>query len=131
MPPKLQLRIARPVTDLARTERMYSAALDLSVLARFENHDSFDGVMLGRTGMDYHFEFTYCRTHPVKPSPTVDDLVVLYEPDAGQWAALCAKFEAQGFVRVASFNPWWDRSGCTFEDPDGYRTVLQNGSWAA
>jgi hypothetical protein len=22
--------------------------------------------MLGREGMDYHFEFTYCRAHPVK-----------------------------------------------------------------
>ena len=25
---------------------------------------------------------------------------------------------------VPSFNPYWDRGGCTFEDPDGYRVVL-------
>jgi catechol 2,3-dioxygenase-like lactoylglutathione lyase family enzyme len=126
---KFHLRVARPVTDLARSERMYRAALDLEVLARFEDHTGFDGVMLGRPGREYHFEFTYCHTHPVTPSPTADDLLVLYEPDATQWAALCAKFEQAGFVRVASFNPWWDESGQTYQDPDGYRTVLKNGSW--
>jgi hypothetical protein len=35
---------------------MYCAALNLVVLARFQDHQGFDGVMLGRSGMDYHFE---------------------------------------------------------------------------
>ena len=35
------LRIARPVSNLTRTERMYRDALELSVLARFEDHDGF------------------------------------------------------------------------------------------
>jgi hypothetical protein len=131
MRPELALRIARPVSDLARAERLYKTALDLDVLARFEGHQGFDGVMLGQARMAWHFEFTYCHTHPVKPSPTVDDLVVLYEPDVQKWQALCAKFETEGFVRVASFNPWWDVSGRTFEDFDGYRIVLQNGNWDA
>jgi YycE-like protein len=30
---------------------------------------------------------------------------------------------------VKSFNPYWDGNGCTFEDPDGYRVVLQNAAW--
>jgi hypothetical protein len=33
---------------------------------------------------------------------------------------------AAGYWPVASFNPYWDRSGRTFEDSDGYRVVLQN-----
>jgi hypothetical protein len=32
---------------------------------------------------------------------------------------------------VPSFNPYWDRAGRTFEDPDGYRVVLQNAPWSA
>lgn len=28
-----------------------------------------------------------------------------------------------------SFNPYWDRLGVTFEDPDGYRVVLQRDAW--
>jgi hypothetical protein len=31
-----------------------------------------------------------------------------------------------GFRQVASFNPYWDRRGRTYEDHDGYRVVLQN-----
>ncbi|WP_396332510.1 hypothetical protein [Burkholderia anthina] len=54
------LRIARPGVDLARTERMYCDAFELLVLMRFDDHDSFSGVMLGREGLDYHFEFTHC-----------------------------------------------------------------------
>lgn len=29
-------------------------------------------------------------------------------------------------MRATSFNPYWDASGQTFEDADGYRIVLQN-----
>lgn len=63
------LRIARPVADLARTEHMYRDAFEPAVLARFDDHDGFSGVILGREGLDYHFEFTHCPAHPVAPSP--------------------------------------------------------------
>ena len=36
---------------------------------------------------------------------------------------------AAGFAPVAAFNPYWDRNGVTFEDPDGYRIVFQHGAW--
>jgi len=32
---------------------------------------------------------------------------------------------------VKAFNPYWDRKGLTFEDPDGYRVVLENEEWNA
>jgi catechol 2,3-dioxygenase-like lactoylglutathione lyase family enzyme len=124
-----QLRIARPVSDLARAERMYSAALEFAVLARFENHQGFDGVMLASAGADYHFEFTHCGEHPVVPRPTSEDLLVFYLPDQQVWQSTCDRFTHNGFRSVASFNPYWDVSGRTFEDPDGYRIVLQNAAW--
>src|SRR5262245_158380 len=31
---------------------------------------------------------------------------------------------------VKAFNPYWDKQGKTFEDPDGYRVVLQNARWS-
>ncbi|MFJ5336792.1 hypothetical protein [Pectobacterium sp. CHL-2024] len=34
-----------------------------------------------------------------------------------------------GFVRVSSFNPYWDKDGVTFRDHDGYRVVIQNRRW--
>ena len=84
------LRIARPVSDLRRSVDMYCRGLGLRVVDSFEDHEGFDGVMLGFEGAGYHFEFTYCRAHPVAPAPTAEDLVVLYIPDAGQWQRLCA-----------------------------------------
>jgi hypothetical protein len=34
-----------------------------------------------------------------------------------------------GFAPVPSYNPYWDVTGRTFEDPDGYRVVLQCAAW--
>ena len=125
------LRIARPVSDLGRAVRMYTTGLDLHVLGSFEDHEGFDGVMLGRGGVPHHFEFTHCRSHAVSPSPTREDLVVFYVPDPIEWQSACARMEAAGFAVVASFNPYWDVHGRTFEDPDGYRVVLQNAEWVS
>jgi len=127
MPP--HLRIARPVSDLARSADMYCRGLGLRVLGSFENHAGFDGVMLGFAGSSYHFEFTHCRSHPVAPTPTAEDLVVFYIPVAPEWQAACRSMLAAGFKQVASFNPYWDVQGRTFEDMDGYRIVLQHGEW--
>jgi len=124
------LRIARPVADLARSTDLYCRGLDLRVLGRFEDHGGFDGVMLGAAGGGYHFEFTRHREHPVAPAPTVEDLVVFYLPDATEWHLACARMTAAGFRQVVSFNPYWDRSGRTYEDADGYRVVLQNADWS-
>lgn len=125
----LHVRVARPVSDLARSTDMYRRGLGLRVAESFENHDGFDGVMLGVAGSGYHFEFTRCRTHPVAPAPTPEDLVVLYIPAEAEWKARCACMQAAGFKQVASFNPYWDIRGRTYEDPDGYRVVLQQTEW--
>ncbi len=124
------LRIARPVSDLQKTRAMYIHGLGLRVIGSFENHEGFDGVMLGLVGADYHFEFTSCRAHPVRPSPTLEDLAVFYLPTASQWQSMCADMLAAGFKQVASLNPYWDVRGRTYEDHDGYRVVLQNDDWS-
>lgn len=109
---------------------MYQKGLHLVELARFENHEGFDGVMLGKPRLSYHFEFTYCRTHPVSPSPTLEDLIVFYLPDASEWHPLCGSMLDAGFAEVASFNRYWQQRGRTFEDHDRYRIVLEQASWS-
>lgn len=126
----MHLRIARPVSDLARTEAQYCQGLGLQVIDRFDDHDGFDGLMLGMIGADYHFEFTRCRRHPVTPTPTAEDLAVFYIPSAAAWQAACARMQSAGFKIVVSLNPYWDGKGRTFEDHDGYRVVLHNSAWA-
>lgn len=129
MPP--HLRIARPVRDLARATTQYTAGLGLRVLGRFDDHDGFDGVMLGWEGAAWQLEFTSCRTHPVAPQPTEEDLLVLYLPDSEEWQRIGADMVAAGFRIVPSFNPYWEVMGRTFEDAEGYRVVLQQAAWPA
>jgi catechol 2,3-dioxygenase-like lactoylglutathione lyase family enzyme len=122
-------RIARPVSDIARAVEMYTRGLGLNEVGRFHNHNGFDGVMLEEAGRGFHFEFTHCRTNPIKPSPTPEDLVVFYVPSADSWRARCEAMLKAGFEEVASFNPYWEERGRTFEDPDSYRVVIELASW--
>lgn len=122
-------RIARPTDDLAAALHFYRDALGMAVLARFADHAGFDGVMLGWPGLDYHLEFTHQRGHTVGRAPSQDHLLVLYLPDAAAWQAAIARMRASGYEPVPSYNPYWDQQGATFEDPDGYRVVLQQAAW--
>jgi catechol 2,3-dioxygenase-like lactoylglutathione lyase family enzyme len=123
------LRVARPTDQLDEVVRFYSRGLGLTVLGSFADHDGFDGVMLGDPRSAYHLEFTRLRGHTVGRAPTQDHLLVFYLPDHGAWQAAIERMRAAGYEPVPSFNPYWDRLGQTFEDPDGYRVVLQNAAW--
>ena len=90
------LRVARPSDDLDALLPFYQRGLGLKILYRFEDHDGFDGVMLGAPGAGFHFEFTHCRGRTVVPTPTVEDLVVLYIPDAPEWSSTCARMRDAG-----------------------------------
>lgn len=125
------LRVARPTDDIERLLPFYCIGLGLEVLYRFENHDGFDGIMLGRSGAKYHFEFTHAHGHAAGRAPTDDNLLVFYIPENEVWREAVDRLRAAGFEPVAAFNPYWDRTGITFEDPDGYRLVLANQGWSA
>src|SRR5258708_20061631 len=83
MAPVPILRVARPTDNLEALLRFYEQGLGLSVLYRFEDHDGFDGVMLGRAGAPYHFEFIANRGHAVGRPPTPANLLVFYLPEPG------------------------------------------------
>ncbi|QPC92257.1 VOC family protein [Mesorhizobium sp. INR15] len=123
------LRVARPTDNLEAVIHFYEQGLGLKVLYRFEDHDSFDGVMLGREGAPYHLEFTRAQGHAAGRAPTQDNLLVFYLPDTGDWNTAVQSMRDAGYQPVPAFNPYWDRDGLTFEDPDGYRIVLQHAAW--
>ncbi len=125
----MTLRIARPTDDLAALTEFYRDGLGFEELYRFVDHAGFDGVMLGHRGAPYHLEFTHRRGHAVGRAPNTEHLLVFYLPDRAAWTAAAARMRAHGLAPVASDNPYWDRHGVTFEDPDGYRVVLQNAAW--
>ena len=46
-----------------------------------------------------------------------------------EWKAAVNRMQTAGFEPVVAFNPYWDRNRVTFEDPYGYRVVLQHARW--
>ena len=123
------LRVARPSNDLAPLIRFYCDGLGMLVLSRFEDHEGFDGVIVGRSGAPYHLEFTKKRGEVAPRAPTADNLLVFYLPDRAAWRHAVKRLTDAGYTPVRSLNPYWDRDGITFEDPDGYRVVFQHGPW--
>ena len=123
------LRIARPTDHFEQVVDFYTKGLGLAVLGSFEDHEGFDGIMLGVHGSPYHLEFTRKRGHIAGRAPTEDHLLVFYFPDKVSWQGAVDQMKSAGYLSVRSYNPYWDRHGRTFEDPDGYRVVLQNTTW--
>jgi catechol 2,3-dioxygenase-like lactoylglutathione lyase family enzyme len=123
------LRIARPVMDPSRSAEMYCRGLGFEVLGQFKDHEGFDGVMVGHPSAHYHLEFVHAAEHNVQPAPTVEDLLVFYIPDAGEWWRRRNELEGAGFQAVESFNPYWSVRGRTYADCDNYRTVLECAAW--
>lgn len=68
--PVVQVRIARPTDRLEEVVRFYHEGLGLPVIASFQGHAGYDGVMLGLPGTTYHLEFT--RHDHGKPRPCAE-----------------------------------------------------------
>ncbi len=124
------LRVARPTDHMPDILRFYHDGLGFEVIASFEDHEGFDGIMLGHPAAPYHFEFTLKHGHAAGRAPTRDNLLVFYLPHVTEWQQAVDRMIQNGFLPVPSFNPYWDKHGKTFEDADGYRVVLQNAAWS-
>ncbi len=118
------VRFARPTDRMDECVRFYRDALGLPVLATFEDHAGYDGVMLGLPGWEVHLELTSHRDGSPCPAPTKDNLLVLYFEDSELWAERTARLEEWGHQSVEPENPYWRDKSLTFVDPDGWRVVL-------
>jgi len=88
-----------------------------------------DGVILGAAGSGYHIEFTRAHSSTIRSKPNDDDLLVFYLPELDHWRVICTRLSHIGFAPVPSHNPYWDRTGKTYKDPDGHPVVIQQGIW--
>lgn len=123
-------RAARPTDRLAEVTTFYCEALGFERLASFQDHDGFDGDVLGYPGASWHLEFVHERGGPAAGvAPSEEHLLALYFAMPSEYDAAVARAEAAGARPVPAHNPYWDRIGRTYADPDGYRVVLVNSPW--
>lgn len=129
IPKEAKIRITRPTDNLEKITEMYVNGLGFKLLGSFEEHNGFDGSIIGHELHNYHLEFTHHRGTVVGKAPSQDNLLVFYISNSKIWKQSCERMQSAGFVVVSSYNPYWDVVGKTFEDIDGYRVVLQNREW--
>ncbi len=122
----MQIRIARPTDKLDQVVAFYRDALGLAIIGHFENHAGYSGVMLGLPGAQFHLEFTNAGS-PC-PAPSKDNLLVFYLPNAERYLFALQRMTQYGHSPAEPENPYWKAKSKTFEDPDGWRVVLYNGS---
>jgi catechol 2,3-dioxygenase-like lactoylglutathione lyase family enzyme len=124
-----KLRITRPTDRLEAVERFWRDGLGFERLAAFEDHEGFDGVMLGARGAPWHLEFTSRRGRQAGGAPSPEHLLVFYLPDVEAWREGVQRLRAVAGEPVQPDNPFWGHGGVTFADPDGYRVTLMNAEW--
>ena len=118
-------RVARPACDLARSTAFYRDLLGLPPRGGFRDHDGYDGVFFALPGGG-ELELT---AGPARPAGgTEEDLLVLYVRTIDEVRFVGADLVAAGVRNVTSANPYWNRFGQTFFDPDGYRIVIAAAS---
>ena len=116
---EFQLRVARPTRDLTAAVAFYEL-LELPVIASFEDHVGYSGVVFGLPDSSGQLELVSHEDD--LPSPTAEDQLVFYLGSPERVETEVARLRSAGFEPVAAPNPYWQRSGAVrFLDPTATR----------
>lgn len=124
---EFQLRVARPTRDLGAAVAFYEL-LGLAVLASFEDHDGYSGVVFGLPDSSRQLELVFHEGDA--PAPTAEDQLVFYLGSPERVESVAGRLRSAGFEPVGAPNPYWQRAGALrILDPDGYSLVLSPEGW--
>ncbi|MCR4029336.1 MULTISPECIES: VOC family protein [Flavobacterium] len=119
------LRVARHTNNLRKIEDFYVDILGFELLGGFEKHNNYDGIFIGKSGLDWHFEFTQ-SDQKANHSFDEDDIIVLYPKTISNYNDLIHKLEHSNISTIEPVNPYWKENGKMIQDPDGYRIVISS-----
>ncbi len=119
-----RFRAARPSDRLATLKPFYVDALGCTLVAEFNDHDGFDGLIVGDPNGHWQVEFLHQHGRAAAPVPSLEHLLVFYVDSREQLQARAAAMDAAGHARAAPNNPYWAQHGATFVDPDGYHVII-------
>lgn len=121
----MKFRVARHTNDLDKIKTFYTTVLGFEVLGSFENHDSYDGLFLGKPNLDWHLEFT-TSDETVDFNYNEDDILVFYPVTKDEFDSLIQNIQKQNITFIKAKNPFWNENGKMICDPDGYQIVISN-----
>lgn len=119
----MKLRTARHTDRLEEVVSFYIENLGLKILGSFKDHDSYDGVFIGKEKADWHLEFTTSGSK-AKHLSDEDDLIVFYCDSQDEFEIIRENFKRNNIPAVKAKNPYWQQNGLTYLDPDGFRIVI-------
>lgn len=91
----MNFRVARHADNLARLTEFYCTVLNFEKLDSFENHDSYDGVFVGKPKLDWHLEFTSSATK-ANHHFDEDDILVFYPATQKEYRQLIENMDKYG-----------------------------------
>jgi catechol 2,3-dioxygenase-like lactoylglutathione lyase family enzyme len=118
----MKFRFARHTNQLEKLVDFYVQIMGLHQLGEFKDHAGYEGVFIGKSGADWHLEFTQ-TTEPAKHTFDEDDLLVFYLGSVA-YDHLTEQISRGEIVPVKAKNPYWEENGITLLDPDGFRIVI-------
>lgn len=121
----MKFRVARHTNNLDKIKTFYTTVLDFEVLGSFTNHDSYDGLFLGKSNLDWHLEFT-TSNEIIEFNYNEDDILVFYPNTILEYNHLIENILSNSTELITSKNTYWNLNGKMFLDPDGYRIVISN-----
>jgi hypothetical protein len=124
----MTFRYARHTVDLQKIEKFYTEIVGLEKLGGFQDHDGYDGLFLGHSGLGWHLEFTVSAKKP-KCSFDEDDILVFYLYSEMELALVKSIIANNAVPIEIPVNPYWVHNGIMVSDPDGYKIVFSFKSW--
>lgn len=117
------LRIARHTNKIEELKVFYIEIIGLKILGEFQNHESYDGVFIGKEDLNWHLEFT---TSKDKSNQKIDDddLIVFYPESKSEYENVIERIKARQIKIINAKNPYWNQNGILIHDPDGFGVVI-------
>jgi len=121
----MDFRLARHTNNLNSIIEFYTNVLDFDILGQFENHENYDGVFLGKQGLDWHLEFTI-SSDKAEHTTDEDDALVFYPKTITDYEAILSNIEKFNIAKLQSKNPYWNRNGIMIKDSDGFYVIVSD-----
>ena len=121
----MTFRFARHTNDLEQIKSFYIDILGFELLGGFENHNSYDGIFIGKSNENWHLEFTKSE-NIVLFDFNEDDILVFYPNSKMEFDLVVNKVQSHKIEFIKAKNPYWNENGKMILDPDGYRVVISD-----
>jgi YycE-like N-terminal domain/YycE-like C-terminal domain len=116
-------RIARHTNNLDEIKVFYTEVIGLNFLGKFENHNNYNGIFLGKEGLDWHLEFTESKDKVVHVFDD-DDCLVFYPSTKQEYDEVTTRINLNKIEKISAKNPYWNTNGIIISDPDGCQIII-------